>query len=106
VRYHESMSRLTGRADIRNHASRYEAVALALVDTLAPKRGELFQAYPPPESALSFAQFFATLYRAYDLRFVYAAPALKAKTQRLEWTTDSPALAEHGAVGLQARIAR
>jgi hypothetical protein len=53
MRYHDSMSRLTGRADIRNHASRYEAVALALVDTHAPNRGELFRAYPPPASCRS-----------------------------------------------------
>jgi hypothetical protein len=105
LRYHETMTRLTGRFDIRNQASRYEAVALALVDTLAPNRGELFQAYPPQESVLSFAQFFPSLYRAYDLRFVYAAPALKAKTQRLEWAADSPALAMPAAAGLSSRIA-
>jgi hypothetical protein len=103
-RYHDTMTRLTGRLDIRNQASRYEAVALALVDTLAPNRGELFQAYPPPESVLSFAQFFPALYRVYDLRFVYAAPALKAKTQRLEWAADSPALALPAAKALDARV--
>jgi hypothetical protein len=99
------MSRLTGRADIRNHASRYEAVALALVDTQAPNRGELFRAYPPSESVLSFAQFFPTLHQAYDLRFVYAAPALKAKTPRLEWVADSPAVALAGIKDMGTRTA-
>lgn len=105
MRYHDTMTRLTGRGDIRNQASRYEAVALALVDTVAPNQGELLGNYPPPESALSFAQFFPALYRAFDLRFVYAAPALKAVTQRLEWAEDSPALTMPGAAGLSARIA-
>lgn len=105
MRYHDSMSRLTGRADIRNHASRYEAVALAMVDTQAPNRGEFFRAYPPPESLLSFARFLPTLYQAYDLRFVYAAPALKAKTRRLEWAADSPALGLAGVTDLGTRTA-
>ena len=106
TRYHDTMTRLCGRADIRNHASRYEAVALALVDTTTTaNRGKLLTDYPPPESALSFVQFFPSLYRAYDLRFVYAAPALKGVTQRLEWSADSPVLALPEAADMRSGVA-
>lgn len=93
LRYHDTMARLSNRADVRNQSSRYEAVALALVETNDPNRGELLAGFPPPESPLTFRQFFPTLYRAYDMRFVYAAPALKSVTQRFEWAADSPAFA-------------
>jgi len=79
-------------------------VALALVDTVAPNRGELLSTYPPPDSALSFQQFFPTLYRAFDMRFVYAAPALKAVTERLVWAADSPALSLPQMAGLVPRV--
>jgi hypothetical protein len=105
LRYHDAMARLSNRLDVRNQTSRYEAVALALVDTKAPNRGKLFVGYPAPESALSFVQFFSTLYRAYDMRFVYAAPALKSTTQRLEWAPDSPVLALPQMAGLNPRLA-
>ena len=105
TRYHDTMARLTNRMDVRNEASRYESVALALVNTVAANRGELVTGYPLPESPLLFDKFFPTLYRAYDLHFVYTAPALKPLTQRLEWAADSPALALPQASGLNARIA-
>jgi len=34
----------------------------------------------------------ATIYRLYDLRFVYQAPGLSARTSRRGWHEDSPAL--------------
>src|SRR5258707_15162545 len=105
TRYHDTMARLTNRTDGRSEPSRYEAVALTLGNTVAPDRGVLLTSYPPPDSALFFGNFFPTLYRAYDFRFVYAAPALKSVTQRLEWAADSPALSLAQAGGLIPRIA-
>ena len=105
TRYHDTISRLTNRTDVRNDATRYEAVALALVNTVAPNSGVLLTTYPPPESLLYFDKFFPSLYRTYDLRFVYAAPALRAVTQRLELAADSPALPLLEASGLNPRVA-
>ena len=105
MRYHDTIARLTNRADVRNEASRYEAVALALVHTSAANRGELLINYPPPDSLLRFEKFFPTLYRMYDLRFVYTAPALKPITERLAWLPDSPALSIPAASGLNPRVA-
>jgi len=105
TRYHDTMARLTNRLDVRNEASRYEAVALALVNTVAPNRGELLTTYPMPDSPLSFEKFFPALYGTYDLRFVYCAPALKPVTQRLEWAADSPALTLPQVTGLKPRVA-
>lgn len=93
VRYHDVMSRLTGRRDVRDDPTRYESVSLVLVTLAEQGRGEVLSTYPPSDSPLAFADFFSNLYRTYDLRFVYAAPALEGLTRRLEWEADSPALA-------------
>lgn len=93
-RYHDVLTRLSGRADIRDESTRYEAVSLALVDPDPPGRGTILQAFPPTDSALRFESFFTRLYEAYDLRFVYAAPGLKGTTTRHEWDPSSPVLAD------------
>lgn len=104
LRYHEVLGRLTGRADLRDVTTRYEAVTLALVTPDPPNVGELVATFPPQTSPLLFTAFFEILYRQYDLRFVYAAPRLDSTTRRLEWETDSPALSDPRSKEYQARI--
>lgn len=104
-RYHDVISRLAGRRDVRNEVSRYEAVGMALVDLIDENIGQLFESYPSSESLLCFQSFFSRLYEAYDLRFVYAAPKLESKTRRYEWATDSPALTAAAAAGFVPRLA-
>ena len=86
------MARLTGRTDVRNEVSRYEAVSLLSAVASEQAHGDIFEAYPDPASPLHFKNFLNTIYTKYDERFVYAAPALKSKTRRLEWDPSSPAL--------------
>lgn len=92
-RYHNALSGLVGRLGVRDDFTRYEAVALALVDTGESTLGEIFAGFPLPESALAIERFFPALYQVYDLRYVYGAPALASSTRRLEWSK-SPALDE------------
>jgi len=92
ARYHDVMTRLTARTDLRNDVTKYEAVALALVNPYKPGSGELVDAFPAPTSPLIFNKFFPTMYQQYDLRFVYAAPSLTGTTRRAEWDAGSPAL--------------
>ena len=92
VRFHSALGALTGRNGIREDASRYEAISLALIDTSDGAVGQPLSEFPPPNSPLRLEHFFATLYRRYDERYVYSAPDLKSKTRRLEWSPDSPAL--------------
>ena len=92
VRFHSALGALTGRKGIREDASRYEAISLALIDTRNGAVGNLLPEFPPPDSPLRLEYFFETLYRRYDERYVYSAPDLKSKTRRLEWSPDSPAL--------------
>jgi hypothetical protein len=102
-RYHEAMSRLTGRKDLRDDVSRYEAVALALVefgDGAAIVRND----YPLPLTALRFERFLADLLDRYDLRFVYSAPALRGTTARLEWVCDDPLKTMAADAGFQIRL--
>lgn len=96
VRFHNAIRELTGRRGIRNDVSRYEAVALALVDTDAANPGLALEAYPRPESPLRIEKFFEALYLRYDERYVYSAPDLKSVTSRREWAPASPAFAEGG----------
>ena len=92
VRFNSALGALTGRSGIRDDASRYEAISLALIDTRDGAVGHPLPEFPPPDSPLRLERFFETLYRRYDERYVYSAPDLKSKTRRLEWSPDSPAL--------------
>lgn len=94
IRYHDVMARLTGRADVRDEVSRYEAVSLLSAAASDNAPGDIFEAFPDPTSPLHFGRFMDTLYGKYDERFVYAAPALKSRTRRLEWDPDSPAFSD------------
>ena len=92
VRFHSALGALTGRNGIREDASRYEAISLALLDTRDSAVGHPLTDFPPPGSPLRLEHFFETLYRRYDERYVYSAPDLESKTRRLEWSPDSPVL--------------
>ena len=91
VRFHQALSGMTGRLSARNDASRYEAIAMTLVEVSPPRAGEINADYPPRDSAIHFDQFFETIYRRYDERYVVSAPQLARRTRRLEWSCDSPA---------------
>ena len=104
-RYHDAMARITNRADLRDDVSRYEAVAIALVHPRGDNIAEVVDDYPLASSPLAFGRFFQKLYQAYDLRFVYSAPALEAQTRRLEWDPDSPLLSDAQAMDFVPRLA-
>jgi hypothetical protein len=90
LRFHVALRELTGRRGIRNDGSRYEAVALALIETRGVETGEVLAGFPPHDSPLQLEQFFQTLYLRYEERYLYGAPELKAITQRLAWSPLSP----------------
>ena len=104
MRYHDAMARLTGRKDVRNDVSRYEAVSLSLVSTEESVRGTVLPTFPANDSPIRFDRFFRTVFDSYDLRYVYAAPALRKTTERLFWAPDSPALDVDGAFEFEPRI--
>jgi hypothetical protein len=104
-RYHDAMARITNRVDLRNDATRYEAVAIALVHPRGENMAEVVGDFPLASSPLAFGRFFEKLYEIYDLRFVYSAPALEGHTRRLEWDPLSPALADAKAAGFSPRLA-
>lgn len=93
VRFHSALRELTGRRGIRNDVSRYEAVALALVESGGGHVGELFDGYPPQDSPLRIEDFFRMLYLRYEERYLLGAPDLKSATRRLAWAVDSPLFA-------------
>jgi len=105
VRYHDVLARLTGRGDLRNEVSRYEAVALALVNPYESAVGSLVTSFPENNSILLSDRFFPALYQQYDLRFVYAAPSLVRTTRRIEWDPGSPALQSMPSDDYRARVA-
>ena len=104
TRYHDAMARLTGRKDVRNDVSRYEAVSLSLISTEGSARGTVLPAFPAKDSPIRFDQFFQTIFNSYDLRYVYAAPALRKTTERLFWAPDSPAFSVDGAAEFEPRV--
>jgi hypothetical protein len=88
VRFRNALRELTGRRGIRNDVSRYEAVAMVLVDP-ADNPGQVLESYPRTDSPLRIDRFFESLYLRYDERYVYSAPDLKLVTRRREWSPDS-----------------
>ncbi len=85
ARYHDVLSRLAGRSDLRDDPTKYEAVALALVKPDRKSAGEVLSSFPASSSPLLLKDFFQKLYDQYDRRFVYAAPSLDSVTKRNEW---------------------
>lgn len=92
VRFHQALSAMTGRLGVRNDASRYEAIAMAMIEVSGRRSGELVADFPKSDSPIHFERFFDTLYRRYDERYVVSAPQLARRTRRLEWSVESPAL--------------
>ena len=94
VRFHGALRELTERGGIRNDVSRYEAVALGLVESNQEQPGDLLEEFPRRNSPLRLENFFGALFRQYDERFVFSAPDLKNVTQRIEWSPSSPVFAD------------
>ena len=90
-RFHQALGAMTGRLGLRNDASRYEAIAMSLVEVSPDHVGELTPDFPPGDSPVHLDQFFRTMYERYDERYVVSAPSLARRTRRLEWAPDSPA---------------
>ena len=88
-RFHSALRELTGRRGIRNDVSRYEAVALAMVEPKGDGAGDLLKDFPPTDSALRIERFFQTLYQRYEERYLLGAPDLKTVTRRIEWAPSS-----------------
>ena len=91
VRYHDLLADLAGRRFVRNDLTRYEAVALVLVEPQPKGAGDVVQSFPAEDSPLRFDRFFDSLYRTYDLRYPFRNPAVK-RTERVAWDPESPAL--------------
>jgi hypothetical protein len=89
-RYHDLLCELAGRRFVRNDFTRYEAVAVLLVESGAENAGAIFAGYPPPGSPLQPAHFFRTLYSTYDLRYPYVGATVK-RAERTAWDERSPA---------------
>jgi hypothetical protein len=92
-RFELAVSRLAGRAGIRDDLTRYESIALALVEAEEARMGDVVPDYPKPSSGLDADAFFERLYSQYDERFIYGAPSLASVTRRLEWSPESTVLA-------------
>lgn len=91
VRFHQALSAMTGRLGLRNDYSRYESIALALIEASPSLIGNLTDEFPPADSPIHFDRFFDSMYRRYDERYVVSAPQLASRTRRIEWSVDSPA---------------
>jgi hypothetical protein len=92
ARYFFAMDRLNGRKDMRDDPSSYEAVGITMVNVSDVCSGGILEDHPAGNSPLRHDRMFETVYRQYDLRFVYQSPALKDITRRLSWHDESPAL--------------
>lgn len=74
IRYHNALRELAGRRGIRDEVSSYEAVAMPLVKSNYGTPGDLIADFPAEDSLVHPENFFPSIYRAYDGRYVYSAP--------------------------------
>ena len=102
--YRLALSGLAGRDGIRDDISKYEAIALTLVNVDDGSVGQVYPGYPPTDSPLHADDFMPAIYRQYDLRFIYRAPSLARQTERVGWDPDSPAIAEWQATEYAPRL--
>ncbi|MEX2140810.1 MAG: hypothetical protein WD894_16220 [Pirellulales bacterium] len=103
-RYHDALVGLAQRKGIRNDVSKYEAVALTIVNVEASSFGQVYVKYPTADSDLHWERLMQTIYQQYDLRFVYQAPDLLRVTGRRGWDEDSPALKDPRASEYEPRL--
>ena len=90
IRYSAALSEMTGRRFVRNDLTRYEAVALVLVENEEPQEvGSVNTSFPQPDSPLGIESLFPRLLEVYDLRFPLRAERL-AVVRRVTWGADSP----------------
>jgi hypothetical protein len=94
-RYCDALCEMTGRRLVRNDYTRYEAVALAIVENDPGIAGSLYRDFPPSESLLRVDGFFSRLYAVYDLRFPFRAESVPL-ARRAAWDSDSPLFASLG----------
>lgn len=92
MRYHDVLMGLAGRQLVRNEISKYEAVALLMVDA-SPSAPTAYPGFPPGDSTTRFHDFFPRIYRIYDQRFPYVAASMKG-VERVAWDPGSPAFAQ------------
>ena len=104
IKYHLALSGLALRRGIRNEVSKYEAVALTLVNADDDHLGEIYDAYPSEDSPVHFDSFMRTVYEQYDLRFVYQAPDLVSRTRRRGWHAESPVMRDWGTEEYDPRL--
>jgi hypothetical protein len=104
IQYAQALEGLAGRSGVRDDVSKYEAVAMAMVNPDGNAIGEVRTDYPAANSVLDSRDFFKTMLREYDLRFVYQAPALATVTRRHVWDPESPALTDPRAAEIDIRI--
>jgi hypothetical protein len=93
VRIHSALRELAGRRGIRDDISRYEAIAMALVEPVGDQVGKPLAMFPPYGSPLRLETFFDSMYLRYEERFVFGAPELAGVTERVSWDPKSPAFA-------------
>jgi len=92
-RYLAALCEMTGRRFVRNDFTRYEAVALAMVENDPGAVGRVNSSFPEPRSPLRIESFFPRLYETYDLRFPARAEHV-ARARRAAWDLNSPLFKE------------
>ncbi|HEV2099586.1 MAG TPA: hypothetical protein VGR45_11760 [Stellaceae bacterium] len=108
IRFHAALAEMTSRRGVRNEISRYEAIALALIEPSGENAGTVFPGYPRQDSPLRLERFFDSLYQRYDERFVFGAPVLADRriTPRLEWDPESPVFRDRERIGAAEWLSR
>ena len=95
LRYQQALLGLTGRRLVRDDLTRYEAVAIAIVEMAPARLGRILENFPHADAALHPSAFLPSLLSTYDLRYPYFAASVSSLERKI-WAIESPALALMG----------
>ena len=95
LRYQQALLGLTGRRLVRDDLTRYEAVAIAIIEMAPARIGQILENVPRSEAALHPSTFLPSLLSTYDLRYPYFAASV-GSLERKVWHRESPAFEAMG----------
>ena len=96
ARYSRALERLSGRNDLREPPSTYEACALTVVQCRGtPAETRVYSSFPRRDAGLDANEMFKKLYSCYDRRFVYLASKLEKAHEARDLGSRITAIGRH-----------
>ena len=85
-----ALSRLSGRFDIRDDISKYEAVSINMVEPGGSGPPKVLKSPFAQPNIYSISDMFDMIYKTFDRRYVFVSDVYERRLERKIWASDSP----------------